>query len=258
MGLSSTDRLGGSAEYDRNFVRGTGDRPGRGRGDQGPPPPPVIDYGRIPTAPPFVCFVGNLPFVVTEEEIKAIFADCKIANVTIPKERETGRCRGFAYIELVDMESMINALMRSGAPMAGRYIRVDISEGRSTPGGGMDFASDWRSGVEHQVGTGGGGSGSHYPERKFDRSMMQPVVAEMRPATSAWRSTAQPVVAEARPSFRATDSPVPAAAPEKTEAKKPVLNLLPRSKPVGQAPEPAEVYASKPSPFGDAKPVVKN
>lgn len=146
--------------------------------------------------------------------------------------------------------------------LKGRYIRVDVSEGR--PGGLQEksFASDWRGGVEHQVSDRSGrpnfdrpapGGAPRAPERVFDRSMMAPVVAEQRSTGggSGWRTSAQPVNAD-KP-MRA--SPAPVAAPAEP-AKRPVLNLLPRTKPVSGTPEPAQVYSEKgtANPFGAAKP----
>lgn len=84
--------------------------------------------------------------------------------------------------------------------------------------------------------------------------MMAPVVAAPRQSASAWRSTAQPVAVE-RPN--STSSQV--SLKSNPEPKRPVLNLLPRTKPLNEVPEPAQVYSekSKPNPFGGAKPVDK-
>lgn len=100
-------------DFDRNFVRGGGDRIGRGPRDNVPPPPPVIDYARLPTVGPFVCFVGNLSFDVSEDDIRGAFPDVGITGVKIPKNEEQ-RSRGFAYIDLVDQDSLIKALLLSG------------------------------------------------------------------------------------------------------------------------------------------------
>lgn len=252
MGLLPDQPMGASAEYDRNFVRGTGGP--RASRDNAPPPPPTIDYARLPTQGPFVCFLGNLPYEVDDNDIRAAFPDVSIINVKIPRD-ETLRPRGFAYIELADQDSLIKALLLSGAQIKGRYIRFDISEGRQQD---RSFASDWRSGVEHQVIERSGRPSfdrpsNAGPERVFDRSMMAPVVAAPRQAPGAWRSTAQPVVAE-RP--KSTSSEV--SFKSNAEPKKPVLNLLPRTKPLNEVPEPA-AYSdkSKPNPFGGAKPVDK-
>lgn len=138
-------------------------------------------------------------------------------------------------------------------------------------GGGFverEFASDWRGGVEHQVTDRSGrpnfdrpDSRGSFGDKSFDRSMMAPVVAESRPDTGAWRSTAAPVRSEQRSggpmrsAGQATESfRAPAAA---AEIKKPVLNLLPRTKPVGSVPDAAQVYTAQGSsnPFGAARPV---
>lgn len=111
MGLLP-DQPMGSAEYDRDFVRGTGGP--RASRDNAPPPAPTIDYGRLPTQGPFVCFIGNLPYEVDESDIRSCFPGVSITNVKIPKD-ETQRPRGFAYIELADQDSLIKALLSSGA-----------------------------------------------------------------------------------------------------------------------------------------------
>ncbi len=83
---------------------------------------------------------------------------------------------------------------------------------------------------------------------------MSPIVAEPPRGASNWRSNAQPVVAE-RPKSTSSDVSFKSA----TEPKKPVLNLLPRSKPISSTPEAAQVYIKKggADPFGGAKPVDK-
>lgn len=88
-------------------------RIGRGGRDQAPPPPPVIDYNRIPTAAPFNTFVGNLPFEISDADLRIFFADVKIKEIKIPLDQEQ-KTRGFAYVEFSDQDSMIKALMMSG------------------------------------------------------------------------------------------------------------------------------------------------
>lgn len=147
--------------------------------------------------------------------------------------------------------------------LKGRYVRVDIAEARSDSFEQKTFASDWRSGVSHQIsernpssaGRPNFESTTRFQERVFDRSTMSPVMAEARLATSDWRSNAKPMTSE---------RPTPAASSDvsskATPAKKPVLNLLPRTKPLPSGvPEPADVYVTKgkSNPFGAAKPIEK-
>lgn len=105
----------GSEEPGRGLGRfpPSGDRSGRGGRDQGPPPPPVLDYARIPTMAPFNSFVGNLPFEVNETNLSEFFSALKIREIKIPLDQEQ-RCRGFAYVEFVDQDSLIKGLLMSG------------------------------------------------------------------------------------------------------------------------------------------------
>jgi hypothetical protein len=51
-------------------------------------------------------FVGNLPFRAEQEDIAELFAPFgEVANCSLPLERDTGRKRGFAFVEMVDAES---------------------------------------------------------------------------------------------------------------------------------------------------------
>ncbi len=119
MTLPSSIAMGAAAmerpDYDRNFVRGSSGRPSR---DNAPPPPPSIDYARLPTVGPFMCFIGNLPFDASEQQIKEAFPDTSIVNVKIPRDQETQKPRGFAYLELSDQDSLIKALLCSGAVLS--------------------------------------------------------------------------------------------------------------------------------------------
>lgn len=93
-----------------------------------------------------------------------------------------------------------------------------------------------------------------FGSKGFDRSQMAPVTAAVRPAND-WRSMARPVAPE-----RSASASSELSFKGQAEAKKPNLNLQPRTKPLPSAvPAPAGVYASKgkSNPFGNAKPVEK-
>src|SRR5258707_11090608 len=56
-------------------------------------------------------FVGNLPFSVTEDEVRGIFAEFgDVAAVTIPTDRDTGKPRGFAFVEMSQDEDAEKAI----------------------------------------------------------------------------------------------------------------------------------------------------
>ena len=70
-------------------------------------------------------FVGNLPFALTEQELADAF--CEVAPVQAVRiiiERETGRSKGFAFVEVTypDASRVVEAL--NGAELRGRKIRV--------------------------------------------------------------------------------------------------------------------------------------
>lgn len=57
-------------------------------------------------------YVGNLPRVVEEHQLLALFSanGRSVVSVKIPTDPETGRCRGFAFIEFKDSKDALNAI----------------------------------------------------------------------------------------------------------------------------------------------------
>ena len=83
-------------------------------------------------------YVGNLPFNATEDEVRSLFeAHGNVLSVKLISDRETGRPRGFAFVEMdsSDAAAAISAL--DGADMNGRSLRVNEAMDRGAgPGGG--------------------------------------------------------------------------------------------------------------------------
>ena len=108
-------------------------------------------------------FVGNLPFRAEQEDVAELFAPFgEVANCALPLERDTGRKRGFAFVELVDPESEDRAIdALQGAELMGRPLRINKAEPRSPGGGG--------GGAPRRGGYGGGGGysggGGYEPNR---------------------------------------------------------------------------------------------
>ena len=112
-------------------------------------------------------FVGNLPFRAEQEDVAELFAPFgEVANCALPLERDTGRKRGFAFVELVDPDSEDRAIdALQGAELMGRPLRINKAEPRSPGGGG---------GAPRRGGYGGGYGGGGYepnraPEPRGDR-----------------------------------------------------------------------------------------
>ena len=80
-------------------------------------------------------YLGNLPFSVTEDEIRGVFArHGEVQSVNLITDRETGRPRGFGFIEMVDSKSAEEAKRAlDGTDLGGRSLRVDEAHER---GGG--------------------------------------------------------------------------------------------------------------------------
>ena len=94
-------------------------------------------------------YVGNLPFTATEDAVRSLFsAHGAVQSVALPTDRETGRPRGFGFVEMssTDAATAIGAL--NGHSMEGRALRVNEAQDRppSGGGGGNRSGSGFRSG----------------------------------------------------------------------------------------------------------------
>jgi RNA recognition motif-containing protein len=105
-------------------------------------------------------FVGNLSFDVTRDElIQAFSAAGKVVDAKVPTDRETGRPRGFAFVEFENEDAAQKSIsLMNGRDLKGRPLRVNEAENRpprapgSPPpfrprtGGPPSFRSDGSSG----------------------------------------------------------------------------------------------------------------
>ena len=86
-------------------------------------------------------YVGNLSFEVTKEDLKAAFAEYgSVKQVQLPTDRETGRMRGFGFVEMsTDAEETAAIDALDGAEWMGRSLKVNKAkprEDRSSFSGG--------------------------------------------------------------------------------------------------------------------------
>ena len=83
-------------------------------------------------------YVGNLPFSATETEVRELFeAHGTVESVNLIEDRETGRPRGFGFVEMADdsaADTAINAL--NGTTMGERSLNVNEAKPRESRGGG--------------------------------------------------------------------------------------------------------------------------
>ena len=110
-------------------------------------------------------FVGNLPFRAEKEDVAELFAPFgDVANCSLPLERDTGRKRGFAFVEMADDDSENRAIEAlQGAELMGRPLRINKAEPRTGGGGGGGGgASGPRRGGGGYGGGGYSGGGGGY------------------------------------------------------------------------------------------------
>ena len=105
-------------------------------------------------------YVGNLPFDASEEDLRGLFAKDgrQVSEVKIITDRDTGRARGFGFVEMgsqADAEAAVNAL--NGAEFGGRTLTVNEAREQAPRRGGGGFGG----GGGGRGGAGGGGRGRY-------------------------------------------------------------------------------------------------
>ncbi|KAF8897135.1 hypothetical protein BD779DRAFT_1489072 [Infundibulicybe gibba] len=94
-------------------------------------------FGDEASPPSSTLFVGNLSFSVTEDTVWGFFNEWGVKNVRLPTDRESGRPKGFGYVEFEDIEGAKKAYeAAAGAEIEGRAIRLDYSQPRDASGSG--------------------------------------------------------------------------------------------------------------------------
>ena len=109
-------------------------------------------------------FVGNLPFRAEREDVLQLFSPFgEVLNCSLPLERDTGRKRGFAFVEMSDetIESTaIDGLQ--GAQLMGRPLRINKAEPRGSGGSRRGGRGGYGGGNNGGYGGGyGGNNGSN-------------------------------------------------------------------------------------------------
>ncbi len=83
-------------------------------------------------------YVGNLPFTATEEELRTLFErHGTVESVSVITDRETGRPRGFAFVEMSEASGAGSAIQQlDGTELGGRSLRVSEAAERTARSGG--------------------------------------------------------------------------------------------------------------------------
>src|SRR5450631_81001 len=106
-------------------------------------------------------YVGNLPHSTTEPELRGLFeAHGAVEKVSLVTDRETGRSRGFAFVEMTDAgeaEKAIAAL--NGTELGGRALKINEAKPKTDRPGGGGGGRGFGGGGGGGRGFGGGGGG---------------------------------------------------------------------------------------------------
>jgi cold-inducible RNA-binding protein len=110
-------------------------------------------------------YVGNMAFSTTEDQLRELFSQYgTVTKVQLIMDRETGRPRGFAFVEMSDgADQAIQAL--NGTQLDGRSLTVNEAKPREGGGGGGGrggYGGGGGGGGRGGYGGGGGGGGRRY------------------------------------------------------------------------------------------------
>jgi RNA recognition motif-containing protein len=106
-------------------------------------------------------YVGNLSYSVTEDDLTKVFAEYgTVTRVQLPTDRETGRLRGFAFVEMESETAETAAIdALDGAEWMGRAMKVNKARPKEEKGG-RSGGGNWNKGANG--GSGGGGYSRRY------------------------------------------------------------------------------------------------
>lgn len=86
-------------------------------------------------------YVGNLPFSANEATIRDLFAQHgAVESVSLISDRETGKPRGFGFVEMSTDDAAKAVTALNGQPFGGRPLKVNPAQERERPAG----RSEWR------------------------------------------------------------------------------------------------------------------
>ncbi len=109
-------------------------------------------------------YVGNLSFQTSTEELEQLFAQAgSVESATIIEDRDTGRSRGFGFVEMASKAEGEAAIAQlNGAELNGRALTVNEAKPRENRAGGGGFGGGGGNRGGGRGGFGGGGGRSRY------------------------------------------------------------------------------------------------
>jgi RNA recognition motif-containing protein len=82
-------------------------------------------------------YVGNLPFTATEDAVRALFSPHgTVESLSLISDRETGRARGFGFVEMSSADASRAMQALNGKDFDGRPLKINEAQERARSGGG--------------------------------------------------------------------------------------------------------------------------
>ena len=106
-------------------------------------------------------YVGNLTFQTTSQDLEQLFGQAgTVQSASVVEDRDTGRSRGFGFVEMSTQEEATSAIEQfNGKQVGGRALTVNEAKPREDRGGGRGFSNNRGGGYG---GNGGGRSDSRW------------------------------------------------------------------------------------------------
>ena len=94
-------------------------------------------------------YVGNLPFSATDDEIRTLFSQHgAVESVSLPTDRDTGRPRGFGFVEMNQADASRAIQNLNGQDLGGRALRVNEAQDKPRgSSGGRQGGGGYRGGA---------------------------------------------------------------------------------------------------------------
>ena len=111
-------------------------------------------------------FVGGLPFSLSNERLRDLFAEVgEVESAVVVTDRDTGRSRGFGFVEMATPEAAEEAISRlNGRDLEGRRLQVEKAKESAPRAGGFARGGGGGGGGS---GAGGGGAAPPRPDARY-------------------------------------------------------------------------------------------
>lgn len=93
-------------------------------------------------------YVGNLPFTATDAEIRTLFSQHgTVESISLPTDRDTGRPRGFGFVEMNQADAARAIHNLNGQDLGGRALRVNEAQDKPRGAGGRPGGGGYGGGA---------------------------------------------------------------------------------------------------------------